>query len=314
MLTDATIPQIPESLRKLYPFRTRSLSVEGQKMSFVDEGAPDAPALLMLHGNPTWSFLYRKTIPKAAERFRVIAPDYVGFGLSDKPRTPGYHTLERHIANLTALIDALKLQKITFVMHDWGGPIGLGYATAHPENVQRLLMINTWAFVPDASFQLPLGLRLIRGPLGDLLIDKLNAMVTRGIPGGTRHKLPREVLAGYELPFANPQDRAAMTAFVRMIPLKGTDFEAPKMTEIAAGLRKISAPAEILWGARDPVFRSKLTAYMLRDSFANAGEPIFLPEASHFVPEDAAEQITDKLLDIFKPKSPKPQQTFNILQ
>jgi cis-3-alkyl-4-acyloxetan-2-one decarboxylase len=314
MLSEPVLPSIPESLRKSYPFRTRTLRVEGQSMSFVDEGSANAPALVLLHGNPTWSFLYRKTITKVAERFRVIAPDHIGFGLSDKPQDPRYHTLERHIANLTALIQALKLEKVTFAMHDWGGPIGLGYATAHPENIERLLLINTWAGLPGPEFRLPMGLRLIRGGLGDFLVGKMNAMVTRGIPAGTVHKLSPEVMQAYELPFADPRSRTAMTAFARMVPLKPSDAAAPKMTEIAERLKNIQARVEILWGARDPVFSSKLTAYVLRDAFPNAAEPVFLPDASHFVPEDAAEQITDKLLDIFKPKPVKPQQAFNILQ
>ncbi len=313
MLTEPVIPKIPDSLRKLYPFRTRTLKVDGQTMSFVDEGAAEAPALVLLHGNPTWSFLYRKTIPKVAERFRVVAPDHVGFGLSGKPRTSGYHTLERHIANLTALLEALKLRDITFAMHDWGGPIGLGYATANPATVKRLLLINTWAFLPDPSFRLPLALRLLRGPAGEILIRNMNVLVQRGIPAGTRHSLSPEVMNGYEYPFQDAKDRLAMIEFPRMIPFKPTDPAAPKMMQISAGLRQIEAPVDILWGALDPVFRSKLTPYMLRDSFPNAAEPTFLKDASHFLPEDAAEQVTDKLLEIFKPKPSKPQQLFNII-
>jgi pimeloyl-ACP methyl ester carboxylesterase len=315
MLTEPVLPQIPDSLRKLYPFRTRTFAVDGQKMSFVDEGAPDAPALVLLHGNPTWSFLYRKSISKLAERFRVIAPDHVGFGLSDKPSDPAYHTLERHIANLTALIDALELEKITLVLHDWGGPIGLGYATAHHENISRMLLMNTWGAPPPpgTKLKLPLALRILRSNLGEWLVRKFNVMVKRGIPSASERPIPAEVMAGYELPFAEPSSRTAMTAWERMIPLKPGDAACAKLAEIAAGLNGIQARVEILWGAKDPVFRSKLPAYMLRDRFPNSAEPVFLENASHFVPEDAPEQITDKLLEIFKPKPVKPQQTFNIL-
>jgi cis-3-alkyl-4-acyloxetan-2-one decarboxylase len=315
MLTEPILPQIPDSLRKLYPFRTRTFAIDGQKISFVDEGAAEAPALVLLHGNPTWSFLYRKSISKLAERFRVIAPDHVGFGLSDKPVDPGYHTLERHVANLTALIEALKLEKITFTLHDWGGPIGLGYATAHPENVARILLMNTWGAPPPpgTKLKLPLPLRILRSKLGEWLVRKFNVMVKRGIPSASYRPISPEVMAGYELPFADPGSRTAMTAFERMIPLKPGDAAYGKLAEIAAGLKNIQGRVEILWGARDPVFRSKLPAYMLRDRFPNSAEPLFLENASHFVPEDAPEQITDKLLEIFKPKPVKPQQTFNIL-
>jgi haloalkane dehalogenase len=315
MLTEPTLPQIPDSLRKLYPFRTRTFAFDGQKISFVDEGAASAPALVLLHGNPTWSFLYRKSISKLAERFRVIAPDHVGFGLSDKPTDPGYHTLERHVANVTALIDALKLEKVTFALHDWGGPIGLGYAAAHPGNVSRILLMNTWGDPPPpgTEFKLPLALRILRSSLGEWLVRNFNVMVKRGIPSASARPIPAEVMAGYVLPFAEPSSRTAMTAFERMIPLKPGDAAYAKLAEIRDGLNGIHARVEILWGARDPVFRTKLPAYMLRDRFPNSAEPVFLENASHFVPEDAPEQITDKLLEIFKPKPVKPQQTFNIL-
>ena len=316
MLTEPSLPQIPESLRKLYPFRTRNLTVDGQKLSFVDEGAASAPALVLVHGNPTWSFLYRKSISKLAERFRVIAPDHVGFGLSDKPADPRYHTLDRQIANLNALIEALNLKKITFALHDWGGPIGLGYATSHPDNVSRILLMNTWAAPPPpgTNFKLPFALRVLRSNAGEWLVRNFNVMVKRGIPSASARPIPPEVMAGYELPFTDATSRAAMTAFERMIPLRPGDAAYSKLAEIAAGLKNVHARVEILWGARDPVFRSKLPAYMLRDSFPNSAEPIFLENASHFVPEDAPEQITDKLLEIFRPKPVKPQQTFNILQ
>lgn len=316
MLTEACLPQIPDALRKLYPFRTRKLRVGGQAMSFVDEGSPSAPPLLLLHGNPTWSFLYRVSIPKLAERFHVIAPDHIGFGLSDKPRDPAYHSLERHIGNFTALVEALELKALTVVMHDWGGPIGLGYVTRNPQNIVRLLLINTWAFppAPGTELHLPFSLRLLRSSIGEVLIRRFNAMVTRGIPAATARSLPPEVLAGYKFPFPDAHSRFAMGAFARMIPLKPADASHAAMEQIALGLKNVNARVEILWGVRDPIFRNKLAAYLLRDAFPNAADPVFLRNASHFVPEDAPEQITDKILEIFKPKPVKAPQPFNIIQ
>ncbi|HWR36880.1 MAG TPA: alpha/beta fold hydrolase [Clostridia bacterium] len=316
MLSEASLPQLPDWLRRLYPFQTRTLRLDGQALSFIDEGPRTAPVVVLLHGNPTWSFLYRKLIPKLAERFRVIAPDHIGFGLSDKPATPGYHSIERHAANLSALIESTGAKNVTLVLHDWGGPIGLAYATRNAANVSRMMLINTWAFPPptDKQPRLPWFLRAMRGASGELLVGRLNMMVSPGIQWATRRKLASDVIDGYKFPFRDAATRSAMLAFARMIPLRPGDAEFRGMEQIADGLKNISARTDIFWGALDPVFRSKVTAYMLRDALPKATDPHFLAEASHFVPEDAPEKISDKLLEIFLPQPEKPVPLFNILR
>jgi pimeloyl-ACP methyl ester carboxylesterase len=312
MLTDASLPGIPESLRRAYPFRTRFLSVEGGRMSFVDEGGADALPLLLLHGNATWSWLYRKVIPKLAERFRVIAPDLVGFGLSDKPSTAGYHTLARHASNVTALANALGLTKLTLVANDWGGPIGLSYAAAHPENIQRILLMNTWASAPDAHFQWELS-PSIRAARGGLASFFTNAPL-RVVKEGSAKALPREALVGYKLSLTSKQSRDAVREFARRIPVGVSDPEYQSFQDLHAGLRKITAPVEILWGTRDPLFGGKLWPYLLRDAFPNAAEPDFLDNAGRLVPEDAPDRVIDKLLEIFKPKPATTKPALNILK
>jgi haloalkane dehalogenase len=290
-------PQIPAWLRKMYPFRTAGVQVEGGRMSYVDEGAPDAPPIVLLHGNPTWSFLYRGIIPRLSARYRVIAPDHIGFGLSDKPGDPAWYTLERHIGNLEALIAALDLRKITLVVHDWGGPIGLGYAVAHPENIARLVLLNTWASVPHASQppELHWGQRISRGPLGHFTVCRLNLFVELALRMAVARRLTPRELDAYRFPFPNARSRAGVLAFPRMIPLRESDAAWHTMSAIEAGLAKITAPADILWGKRDPVF-SALYAYLLRDRLKNAREPVFLEQASHFLPEDAPDAIAERIL------------------
>ena len=129
--------------RDLYPFRSQYLTLSGWKYHYVDEGSGDP--LVMLHGNPTWSFYYRALIAAFSPTHRVIAPDHVGCGLSDKPQAYSY-TLAQHINNLEALLDALELERLTLFLHDWGGPIGMGYALRHPERVKRFVVFNTAAF------------------------------------------------------------------------------------------------------------------------------------------------------------------------
>lgn len=293
----AETAQLPPWLREIYPFRTASLPVDGGHMSYVDEGAPDSPPIVLLHGNPTWSFLYRGIIPKLSGRYRVIAPDHIGFGLSDKPADPVWYTLERHIANFTALVESLDLKKITLVLHDWGGPIGLGYAVAHPENIARLVLMNTWASVPHTPEppELNWALRLARGPLGSLTIRNLNLFVKLAMRRAVERKLSQRELDAYSFPFPDAASRAGILAFPRMIPLRAGDAAWPTMSAIEDGLAKITAPAEILWGKRDPVF-SVLYAYLLRDRLKNAREPLFLENASHFVPEDASDVIAERIL------------------
>ncbi len=312
MLTDAVLPGIPEALRRSYPFRTRFLSVEGGKMSFVDEGGNDAPPLLLLHGNATWSWLYRKVIPKLAERFRVIAPDLVGFGLSDKPSTAGYQTLARHVSNVTELASALGLTKLTLVANDWGGPIGLSYATAHPENIQRILLMNTWASAPETHFQWELApsIRAARGGFSSLFT---NAPL-RIVKEGSAKPLTAESLAGYKFSLASKQSRDAVRELARRIPVRVSDPEYQPFQNLHAALRKITAPVEILWGTRDPLFGGKLWPYLLRDAFPSAAEPEFLDTAGRLVSEDAPDRVIDKMLEIFKPKPALAKPALNILK
>ncbi len=295
----ATYPDVPAWLRELYPFRTRCLRVGGCKMSVVEEGPADAPVLLMLHGTPGWSFTFRKVIPQVSARFRVIAPDMIGFGLSEKVTAAGYHTVARHTDNLAAVVEEFGLRNVTLLAHDWGGPIGLAYAAAHPENVTRIVLTNTWAF-PMASpktLRLPRGVRLAnRGGIGELLDRALILSITSALSDGTRTASDM-VVEGYKYPAHTPAGRLAPRAFWRML-MPGSSMA--ELERVQAGLGRITAPVDIVWGAQDRML-SRLPAYMLRDALKNSHPPVFVEEASHYVAEDAPEPLVAKLLEQPKP-------------
>ena len=157
-----------QPIRHLYPFASHYFDTGGRRMHYVDEGA--GPAVVMLHGNPTWSFYYRELITALRDSYRVIAPDHIGCGLSDKPQDYPY-TLATHIENLERLLDHLGLDDITLAMHDWGGAIGCGFAVRHPQRVGRLIVLNTAAFLGRTPWRI----RMCRLPvLGPLLVRGLN--------------------------------------------------------------------------------------------------------------------------------------------
>lgn len=314
MLTNARKPDLPEWLRDLYPFRTRLATIGQYHMSLVDEGPTEAPVLLLLHGNPTWSFLYRDLIRQAGERFRVIAPDTIGFGLSDKPQDESYHTLTRHIENLGALVDALGLAQFTMVAHGWGGPIGLGYAVSHPEKISRLVLCNTWA-LPTANssrHKLPLAMRVANsGRIGRFLDSLLGLSMASAVASRTHRKPSDWVLEGYRYPFPNLPSRVASGAFTRMYFEEGNPARRT-MTETYDQLKNVTAPATILFGELDPIL-SRLSAYLIRDALRGAREPIFVPEASHLLPEDAPSVLAEAAMNEQRSPAKTSDNLFKIL-
>ena len=310
MLTDPTQPELPEWLREAYPFPARFLQLENLRMSFADAGPTSASPLLLLHGNPAWSFLFRHVIRRAAggdtelrkdlaaTSFRVIAPDLVGFGLSDKPADPGYHTLERHIEDLSRLVEVLELRNVTLVAHGWGGPIALGYAVAHPANLSRLVLADTFAFpVPNLGrIPRPRAWRIPSiGAIGRWLDSWLKLTVTSSFAHRTRTPLSDWTLEAYKYPFQTPASQIAPRAFSEMF-FQPDPATRATLERIEQGLKEISAPVDILWGAHDPVL-TRLCAYLLRDRFPHAGEPVFFPDSGHYLPEEAPEAFAAHVLD-----------------
>ena len=242
---------------ELYPFESHWLALDGGRLHYLDEGPRSAPVLVMLHGNPTWSFYYRDLIIALRDRYRIIAPDHMGCGLSDKPQDYAY-TLAQHIDNLEALLDSLALRRVTLVLHDWGGAIGMGYATRHAERVERFVVFNTAAFfVP----RVPLRIRLCRIPiLGEFLVRGLNGFCLAALLFATsqHRRFGRAVRAAYLAPYDNWRNRIAVHRFVRDIPLEPGHPSRASLAAIEAGLARFHRhPMLILWGADDFCFTQR---------------------------------------------------------
>ncbi|MBI3951628.1 MAG: alpha/beta fold hydrolase [Acidobacteria bacterium] len=267
-------------------------------MAYIDEGAGEP--VVMLHGNPTWSYLYRKFIPPIAEGYRAIAPDHVGFGRSDKPLKT--LRLADHIRNFTELVLSLDLRHITLVMQDWGGPIGLGFAVEHPERIRRLVVMNTWAFRIRTGTPLhPLIEQFRISGIGEALVQGLNLFVEGFLPAGIhqREKINDIMMAAYRAPFPDFNSRVAILAFPRDIPVGDEHPSTSVIGEIEDNLKKLDVPVLIIWGTHDlamPVLMVK--ARWLRH-FPDA-EVHLLDDASHFLQEDDPEKVVELILNFLR--------------
>lgn len=279
------------SLQHLYPFDAHWLDLDDIKYHYLDEGPAGAPTLVMVHGNPTWSFYYRTLIPELSKAYRIIVPDHIGCGLSAKPQHYSY-TLEQHIQNLERLIDSLDLQqKITLIVHDWGGAIGMGYATRHPETIRNFVIFNSAAFfVP----RLPLRIRMCRIPrLGEFLVRGLNGFVRAAFLFATAQpqRLTPEVKAGYLAPYNSWSHRIAISRFIQDIPMEPAHPTRATLHQIDTSLSLFrNHPMLILWGAEDFCFTVEHFLPEWRKRFP-AAQVHVLEQAGHYVVEDAHERI-----------------------
>lgn len=275
----------------LYPFTPERLDLGDTWMSYLDEGS--GPPVVMVHGNPSWSFYYRRLAADLRRDHRVVVPDHVGMGLSDKPSPERYpHTLPRRVADFTALMDSLALtEPVTLVVHDWGGMIGLSWAVDHPEQVARLVVLNTAAFPLPPGRGLPRVLRLARLPLvSDLLVrGPANAFAVGAALLGTRRPLRGAVRRGYLAPYADWRSRAAVHRFVQDIPLSPDDPAHALLTRTAERLPVLAdRPVLVCWGDRDPVFQ-EWCLDTWRQVYPHAEVHRF--DAGHYVLEDEADAI-----------------------
>jgi cis-3-alkyl-4-acyloxetan-2-one decarboxylase len=279
------------SWRTLYPFESRFLTLGAVRLHYVDEGA--GRPLLMVHGNPTWSFYWRQLIDHFRRSQRVVAVDHIGCGLSDKPLRYTY-TLQHHIDNLVAVIDQLELRETTLVAHDWGGAIGLGAAVARPDRFRAFVLLNTGAFPPPF---IPWRIRLCRTPwLGSWCIRRLNlfARAALWMAVAKHERMTPEVRAGLLAPYDSWAHRIAIDRFVQDIP--GTPRH-PTWQILEQVVRSLPAladrPCQLIWGMQDWCFRPSCLE-RLQQIFP-AADVHRLPDASHYVVEDAHEQIVPRL-------------------
>jgi pimeloyl-ACP methyl ester carboxylesterase len=272
-----------------FPFESRFLRAGKTSLHYVDEGPTDAAPLLFLHGNPTWSYLWRRPIAELSPKgHRCVAFDHMGFGRSEKPRRLSAYTLERHVENALAVVDALDLRDVTLVAHDWGGPIGLGALLERRDRLRAAILMNTWAW--ELPSFLPPFLREFRTEgLGEILALGGNLFV-ESIPGGmARRDTDPVMMDAYRAPFPDYWSRAGTLAFQRDIPLTERDRSAPVMASIHERLPGLDVPVLLVWGMRDPVFQPVFLDQW-RELFPDA-EIAELEDASHFVVEDRPDAV-----------------------
>lgn len=276
----------------LYPFTSQFLSRPGGKLHYLNEGA-GAP-VVMLHGNPTWSFYYRNLVLALRDQFRCIVPDHIGCGLSDKPPESLYdYSLKSRIDDLEALLDHLGLREnLTLVLHDWGGMIGMAFAARYPERIARLIAMNTGAFPLPATKSLPCSLWLGRNTrLGAWLILNRNAFCRLAAKWCvTRKPLSREVREMYLQPYDTPEHRIAVLKFVQTIPLKEADPGYNIVRDTAMSLSRFTAvPTLLLWGMKDFVFDRHFLAQWQR-YFPHAQTHTW-SDCGHYLLEDAGDEV-----------------------
>jgi len=276
----------------LYPFENNFLELNGFRYHYLDEGQGDP--VVMVHGNPSWSFYYRDLARALRDRYRVIAPDHIGCGLSQKPGDGDYsYTLKQRVDDLEALLEHLDVRdRITLVVHDWGGMIGMAYAARHPERIARLVILNTAAFHLPAGKKFPLALRICRDTaLGEFLVLKMNMFALMAARLGCKRNPMSSALRGaYCAPYDTPSDRIATLRFVQDIPLEPADQGYDLVSEVEAGLARFAdLPMTICWGLKDFVFdRYFLKEWQLR--FPNAEVHTFA-DCGHYILEDARDEI-----------------------
>lgn len=283
---------------QLYPFESNYLELDGLRLHYLDEGPRDAPVIVMLHGNPTWSFYYRNLVCELRSRFRVIVPDHMGCGFSDKPQGYDYR-LRNHVANFARLMQHLNIERFQLAVHDWGGPIGLSYAVFHPGSVERMLIFNTTCAL---TTDYPLRILVCRVPIiGPFLIQRCGYFAAAAAHWGScnKAKLTRDVRAGYLKPYDSPENRIANLKFVQDIPLTRFHPSWEYAVDVDARLDTLKdLPMHICWGDRDFCFTPMFLEEWKR-RFPHAFVRRFR-NAGHYVVEDAIDDILPIARDFFQ--------------
>lgn len=281
--------------REEYPFESHHFQVPAGRLHYVDEGS--GPPVVMIHGNPTWSFLYRKLIKRLRAAYRCVAMDHLGFGLSEKPENWRYLPKD-HAANLTALIDGLGLKNITLIVQDWGGPIGLSYAVEHPENIARIVIMNTWAWPVNRDPYYIAFSAFMGGPVGRMLIRRYNFFARSIMPQafGDKHKLNAAAHEHYLRALANPEDRKGCFVFPKQIigSTPWLDWIWRKINTLNNKLKLI------VWGMKDIAFREK-ELKQWEDAFPDA-QTVRLASVGHFVQEEAPHDLAEAVVPFLREK------------
>ncbi|MCX7141342.1 MAG: alpha/beta fold hydrolase [Proteobacteria bacterium] len=299
-MVSGAVDKMPGFDHELYPFTGIWREVNGFRMHVLDEGQGDT--VLMLHGNPTWSFFFRNLVLGLRGAHRVIVPDQIGCGLSDKPDEKAYeYTLSRRVDDLAALIDQLDVRgRITLLLHDWGGMIGMAYAAKYPEKIGRLVLLNTAAFPLPKGKRLPRSLWLCREtPLGELIIRDTGLFTSILARWAVCKPMAQRVREAYLWPYRLPEERTALLRFVLDIPLRPGDPSYDLVSDVAAKLPHFNGlPILILWGEKDFVFDHHFLREWQR--LLPDAEVHRFPNAGHYVLEDAGTEILPLIEDFFE--------------
>lgn len=280
-----------------YPFAPHHYETAAGRMHYVDEGSGET--IVMLHGNPAWSFLYRKLIQQFRPHYRCIAPDLIGFGLSDKPADWSYLP-EEHAQHVEALIEHLGLKDITLVVNDWGGPIGMHYAVNHPQNVKRLVVLNSWAWPVDDDFHFTSFSAFMGGPIGRFLIRHFNFFANTFLRAafGDKSRLTTAAHSHYRNALPTPESRKGSHVFPKQI-IGSTPWLASIWSKIGALKHK---PALFVWGMKDVAFREKELRHW--QTALPAAQTVTLPTVGHYVAEEAPQALTAAMADFLNQEHP----------
>jgi haloalkane dehalogenase len=273
-----------------YEYEPHYVEVDGLRLHHIDEGS--GPTVLCFHGEPDWSYLYRHMVDAlVASGQRVVCPDLVGFGKSDKPTDQDWYTYERHVEFVTRHLEQIDLQDVTVVVQDWGGPIGLRWAVEHPDQVGRLVILNTglasgrvskgfmaWREFAESTPDLPIGMIM---------------------QGATTTDLAPEIVAAYEAPFPTPESKAGAAQFPLLVPLTPDEPGAAEMTAVKHALSSWDKPVLVAFSDVDPVFPYPQSGEAFTGLIPTAGEQVRIEGAAHFLQEDRGPQIVDAMLAAF---------------
>jgi len=271
-----------------YPYEPRYVTVDGLRLHHLDEGTGET--VLCFHGEPSWSYLYRHMLDRlVASGHRVVCPDLVGFGRSDKPTDRGWYSYDRHVETVSRHLEQLELDDVTVVVQDWGGPIGLRWAVENADRVDRLVIMNTGLFTGRVS----------KGFMAWREFAEKNPDLPVGVvlQGATTTDLAPEVVAAYEAPFPNAESKAGAAMFPLLVPIDEGAPGASEMKHVMDVLSRWDKPALVAFSDSDPVFPSPKAGQVFVDLIPTAGEQVVIEGGAHFLQEDRGDVIAQRILE-----------------
>lgn len=291
----------PDWLKPLYPWQQHAITVNGRTMAYIDEGEPNGRPVLLLHGNPTWGFLYRDFIgPLTQAGYRAIAPDWVGAGYSEHPRVDAALTMAHHIADLVSLMDQLQLRGFVIVGQDWGGPQGVGAALQRVERLVALVLMNTWLFTgyvgrfhssprPWTTWQAPL--------IGQFFMKRHKVLSHAGPSAVTRRGMSETEAGAYHHIYDEPDSDHVVLTWPRTIPMREGDRGWDDMLAIERRLPELAeVPTVLLWAPEDNVFPIEY-ANRLKELLPHAEGPVIFDKAAHFLQDDRGPDIARAIVE-----------------